>query len=594
MKRIILFVLLAIASAKSYGQDEDTARVKLLDRKLSQEVIKNITRRNKSSDTVTNVKSEQPFLAYNGKIIRHISIKRVGFERSIYDSTHAFKSSILKIANSLHSDTRESVIRDNLFIRKNKPLNPYLLADNERYLRDLDFILDSKIMVYPVAGSPDSVDIEVRTRDVFSLGITGRIHGIDEVMVGLYDANLFGMGQRLQVNAAFEVDREPFTGIDVIYRKSSIGGSLMNANVGYTQINNGRSLGEENEFAYFLRLDRPLVSPYSRLAGGLEISQNWSVNVYRAADSLFRQYRYNAQDVWGGYNLGVNNMTKNRNRKFVALRYFRQHYSRQPAQPESRVIPIYNDQEFVLGEITFYRQNFYKTRYLYGFGRTEDVPYGQTVSLTTGWMSELGLKRLYAGASVVRRVVRQSGAFYEGEVGAGTFFDQKKANDGFAFVNIFYFSKLLQLKKLKARQLVRMGYAKAFDNRLRELLTLNNELAGFRSDSLYGYQRVFLRTESTLFTNWKLVGFRFAPFLSLENAWLKREETEGVGDFYWGTTGGIRIRNENLIFGTIEFRAFYFPNPPLGVDPISFKVTTNVRLKYSGSFVRPPSFVRYN
>jgi hypothetical protein len=171
---------------------------------------------------------------------------------------------------------------------------------------------------------------------------------------------------------------------------------------------------------------------------------------------------------------------------------------------------------------------------------------------------------------------------------------QKKANDGFAFVNVLYFSKLLQLKELKVRQLVRVGYAKAFDNRLRELLTLNNELSGFRSDSLYGYQRVFLRTETTLFTNWKLVGFRFAPFLSLENAWLKRRETEGVGDFYWGTTGGIRIRNENLIFGTIEFRAFYFPNPPLGVDPVSFKVTTNVRLKYSGSFVRPPSFVRYN
>src|SRR5690349_46974 len=115
MKRILLFVFLAIASAKSYGQDDSTKN-RLLDNRLSQEVLKNITR-HKVSDTVTNVKSEQPFLAYNGKIIRHITIKHIGFERSIYDSAHAFKSSIIKVANSLHSTTRESIIQDNLFIR---------------------------------------------------------------------------------------------------------------------------------------------------------------------------------------------------------------------------------------------------------------------------------------------------------------------------------------------------------------------------------------------------------------------------------------------------------------------------------------------
>lgn len=592
MKRIVLFVCLAMAVAKGYGQDDSTKN-RLLDNKLSQEVLRNITRRQKS-DTVKSIKSEEPFLPYTGKIIRNITIRHIGFERSIYDSTRSFKSSMTQIANSLHSDTRESTIRDNLFIRKNKPLNPYLLADNERYLRDLDFILDSKILVYPVHGSPDSVDVEVRTRDIFSLGVTGRVHGIDEVTVGLYDANLLGMGQRLQVDVAFEVDRQPFTGFDLLYRKSSIGGSLVNATLGYTQIDNGRSLGEENEFAYFLRLDRPLVSPYSRLAGGLEISQNKSVNVYRTADSLFRQYRYNMQDVWVGYNFGIHSRTRNRNRHFVALRYFRQHYSQQPVQPESRALSIYNDQRSLLGEVTFYRQNFYKTRYLYGFGRTEDVPYGQTVSLTSGWMNELGHDRLYAGASIVKGIVRESGTFYTAEAGVGTFFDHSSANDAFVFANLLHYNKLLQFTRFKIRQMTRVGYAKAFNNQLRELLSLNNELTGFRADSLYGYQRVFLRTETTLFTNWSLIGFRFAPFLSLENAWLKQKDTNGLGDFYWGTTGGIRIRNENLIFGTIEFRAFYFPNPPEGFDPLSFKITTNVRLKYSGSFVRPPSLVQYN
>jgi hypothetical protein len=331
------------------------------------------------------------------------------------------------------------------------------------------------------------------------------------------------------------------------------------------------------------------------MAGGIELSKNWSTNVYARPDSIFRSYRYSIQDVWAGYNIGVNQLSKSRNRYFAALRLSRQQYSRQPSQPEEQLRPRYNNQRFAIAEISYYRQNYYKTRYVYGFGRTEDIPYGLNVSLTTGWMEEFGLKRWYAGGTIVQGHVRKGGDFYEAEAGYGTFFDNGKSQDIFLYGNVLYYSKLFAIDGMKARQLVRVGFAKAIDNRVRELLTLNDELQGFKPDSLYGYQRVSLRGELTLFTKWKLAGFRFAPFLSLENALLKLDNSsKGIGEYYWGTTGGIRIRNENLIFGTIEFRAFYFPAPPLGVDPISFRVTTNVRLKYSGSFVKPPSFVRYN
>ena len=588
--RVLLYVLFVFSSLNLFAQD--SLKSKLLDRKISKQVIRNITR---SSDTVTAVKSEQAYMRYDGKIIRHISIRHTGFEQSIYDTARNFKNRVTRIANSLHSNTHESVIRDNLFIRENKPLNPYKLADNERYLRDLDFILDSKIIVKSIRGNPDSVDVVVITRDVFSLGPTFSSRGIDQVTAGLYDANLMGLGQRLEVDAGFEVGRVPFTGLNFLYRKSSIGGTLINGTIGVTQINRGISIGDENEYAYFLRLDRPLVSPYSRMAGGLELSRNWSKNVYAEPDSLFRKYTYTVQDLWVGYNLGINNRTRNRNRYFAAARYFRQHYIRQPLQSEELLLPRYNDQKFLLGELTFYKQNFYKTRYLYGFGRTEDVPYGHRLSVTTGWLKEFGMKRLYLGFSAVKGVVMKQGNFYQGEAGFGTFVNEGKSEDAFVFTNLLFYSKLLMMNELKLRQLVSVGYAKAFNPKVRELLTLNDELLGFKPDSLYGTQRISLRTETTIFLKAQLAGFRFAPFLSLENAFLKVHPTTNTpGNFYWGTTGGIRLRNENLIFGTIELRAFYFPSPPIGVEALSFKITTNVRLKYSGGFVRPPAFVRYN
>ncbi|HEY9008988.1 MAG TPA: hypothetical protein VIM75_22790 [Ohtaekwangia sp.] len=591
MRLFALFVLLLVLYTELRAQT-DTTRNRILDNRLSKEVIKTISKK-PGPDAEITIKSEAPFLPYEGKIIRHIIINHIGFERTMYDSARSFRNRITKVANSLHSTTRENIIRNNLFLRENKPLNPYRVADNERYLRDLDFILDSKIIVHRI--SEDSVDLEIVTRDVFSLGGRVSTSGIDDYRIGLYDANLFGMGQRLQTDIGFMGNRAPFIGFDVLYRKSSLGGSLINATVGYTQLDNARSLGNENEYAYFVRLDRPLVSPYSRLAGGLEVSRNWSRNVYQHPDSLFRKYRYNIEDVWGGYNFSIGNLARNRDRHFIAIRYYRQHYSQQPRQPQEEFNPIYNDQKFVLGEMTFYNQNFYKTRYIYGFGRTEDVPYGKTVSITTGWVKELGMKRMYAGASLVKGFVNRNGSFATLQSGIGTFFTNKKSSDTFFYVNGTMYSKLYEPGKVKIRHLVQAGYARSFNNVTRELLTLNDELTGFAPDSLYGSQRISLRLETTLFTNWKLIGFRFAPFLSLENAILKVvPKTAETHDFFWGTTGGVRIRNENLIFGTIELRAFYFPTAVKGVSEFSFKISTNVRLKYSGRFVNPPSFIQYN
>lgn len=581
-------ILIDTASAQS-----DTTKT-LLNNKLTQKAISSV-KRNPKPEGVVTAKSEDPFLPFEGKIIRNIIINKVGFEKSIYDSSKNFRSAATRIANSLHANSKEGVIRDNLFFRKNKPLNPYRLADNERHLRDLDFILDSKIEVCLVDGSEDSVDVEVFTRDVFSLGFKFDPEELDAYRLDVYDANLFGQGQRIQMNTLLDATRSPQAGVELSYRKSSIGGTLINPSVGYTQINTGRSYGVENEHAYYLRLDRPLVSPYSRLAGSLEISKNYSINNYQAPDSTFRDYRYHLEDAWIGYNMGIYNTENSRERHFVSLRYFNQSFERKPSQPAEITNPVYNNQKFLLGSVTFYEQNFYKTQYVYGFGRTEDIPYGKTLTFTAGWSNEFGLDRSYAGMNTSREFVSRKGNFYRLAAGAGSYFREEKTEDAFLFISGLYYSKLLVKKNLKIRQQVEGGHAKAFSNAIRPLLTLNNQLQGFRPDSLFAYKRTFLRTETTVFTNWKILGFNFAGFAAAESAYYQQDPgKDAFQKFIWGINGGFRIRNENLIFGTIEVRGFYFPVTVRGVEPYSIRVSTNVRLKYTSSFVRAPAFVSYN
>ncbi|HEY5749322.1 MAG TPA: hypothetical protein VIU12_24815 [Chryseolinea sp.] len=362
-------------------------------------------------DTVINESSVEVNKVYRGKIIRHIYLEHIALERSIYDSTKRTKKIVATLANAFHGTTKESIVRQHLFIKEDDPLNPEKLSNNERYIRDLDFILDCRIVVVPLPDESDSVDVSVITRDVFSLGI--RVGGSPTApLFGIYDANLAGLGQRLEFIGVLDGTQRPTFTSAAYYRKSSVFGSLANVEFGYTQLNTGVSFGDEPEYAYYVRATRPLVSPYSRIAGGLEFSNNWSHNLDQEPDSAFLRYDYKVSDIWLGYNFGVKRNISNRKRLFLAVRFFDGAYLDRPDQVPYDDVIKYNSASAVLGELTFYKQDFYRTRYVFGFGRTEDVPYGLSLSYSLGYLDQLDTRRPYSAVKFRYSVANRKGNFY--------------------------------------------------------------------------------------------------------------------------------------------------------------------------------------
>ncbi len=597
MSRLILYgFAVLVLGITGQAQDLNGKNGSLTDKKLSRKIIRSITTSEK--DTTINQKSEQTFLQYEGRIIRKIIVRKIGFERSIYDTAkRKIVNDVTRIANSLHTNTRVQVIKDNLFFREKKPLDPYKLADNERHLRDLDFILDATIVVRPVRRSRDSVDVIVVTRDVFSLGGSFTPSSTDAYRFGIYDANLAGMGQRIELNGLYDADRSPNIGRQVLYFKNSVGGSFINATLSYTELNNGSSLGLENEHAVFFRLDRPLISPYTRMAGGMEFSQNWSANVFNESRTIFRDYAYGIRDVWVGYNIGIKNRTTNRNRHFVAVRSFNQHFSKQPAQAVEQTNPLYNDQSFILGEVSFFNQNFYKTRYIYGFGRTEDVPYGKQLTLLAGQVRQLNRDRPYVGAEVVKSFVRKNGDFNTLSFSAGGFYFNERIEDVVLLANASLFSRIVELRQFKVRHSLNISYSSILNQAIILPLRLNSEfgLRRFSADSLVGNKRLGIHAESVLFTPLTVLGFRFAPLVFADMAMIAPKNQNLFNQqAYFALGGGIRTRNENLVFGTIELRFYYFPVVTEGLDPFRLTLSSNLQVKYSSGFVKKPAFIRYN
>lgn len=546
------------------------------------------------TDTIVNVESTDNFAPYAGRIIRNIYVERFGFEKSIYDTARKVATTVTRLANALHSDTREKTVRQHLLFERYQRLNPYELADNERFIRDKDFILDCRIVVLPIEGT-DSVDISVITRDVFSLGATIGGSFPSAPKIGLYDANIMGKAQRLEFTALLDQDRSPKFGYALSYKKSSLLGSLANIELQYTQINTGISVGDESEFAFLGRLSRPLVSPYLRFAGGLEVSRNWSANVYNEPDSTFLDYKYKIFNSWIGYNIGIKKASHSRGRQFLAFRYFDGYYLDAPDLSEDQREPRYSSAYGYLAEFSFYRQNFYKTRYVFGFGRTEDIPYGISFGITGGYVREVQVERPYGALKIRFADASNKGNFYRLTFQTGGYVRDDGLEDFIIHGASAYFTRALNVKRSKFRALLSADYTQLLNRNVSDWLKMSNKyIPGFSADSVVADKRLAVSFQSVLYTPLAIMGFRMAPFTEIDMVMVNCKECRYEQKTYWGLSAGLRTRNENLIFGTIELRATFIPQDEYGDSKFVFGVRQNLRVKNTGVFAAEPTLIRYN
>ncbi len=551
-------------------------------------------------DSYLNGKSEDPYMPYQGKIIRHIYVETVNFDRSFKDTSMRDNSTAAKIGNRLHKSTRKFVIRDNLFIEENTPLNAFKLADNERYIRSLEYIQDARVVIDSLPNNPDSVDITVFTKDLFSIAGGGASNGLNHITLDVYDANLAGMAQRLELTGLYDYTRNPNFAYGGLYRKSNILHSFVDATVGYSVMNISAYTHEE-ESTQYITLARRLVSPYSRFAGGLTLSHNEAYNVYHSPDSILYRYRYDLFDAWAGYNIGIKKLTATNNtirdRRFFALRYYNRFFTEAPLQVGTLFDPIYNSSQAVLATFTFFRQDYYKTQYIYGFGTTEDLPYGYNIAVTGGWHKQLDLERPYAGINASQYIASNHGDFIQLYLRSGGFLYKNTIQDGGYLVGATAFSRIFFWNSTKIRQYINTSYTHLYNRVTYAPLRLDNPygLRGFLSDSAYGTRRLSVQLETEFYLRFRVLGFQFAPFpygdlslLTPENAPFSRSS------LYSSIGGGVRARNENLIFETIELRAYFFPVAPTNMRGFKIILNSNIQYRYSSNYINAPDLMQLN
>ncbi len=192
-------------------------------------------------------RNDLSFVSFEGKIIRNIEVQRLDFGTLITDTAHNFKNTFTKLANSAHHKSREFVIRNNLFFKKGDHLQAYLMADNERHLRDQPYIQDAKIFVFPSNANSDSVDILIRTKDVLSIGGSFEVHNPRSFEMSVKEENLGGSGSSIAAGLLYNQERRKHAGYAAEYIYRNIGGSFIDAYAGFTSFGNTMNTLQKEE-----------------------------------------------------------------------------------------------------------------------------------------------------------------------------------------------------------------------------------------------------------------------------------------------------------------------------------------------------------
>jgi len=527
---------------------------------------------------------------YIGKTVGRIRlVKLEPFGTNLMDTTQRSEHWLTKGLNTIHINTQDHVIRNNLVFRPGQPLEPFELGDSERLLRNQNFIKDAR--VYPVLRGPgnDTVDILVVERDIWSLLINFRVPENRKFDLSFSEQNFLGMGFQLIQDIRF--DRNNRIGYRGLFRDPNILGSYTVGEMAYSNLPDLSLFG--------IRGERRFVTPDIRYGGGLSYSNiERTDTLYTSADYLsVNEIGLNEADGWLGYNILINRESRaERRASFIpAIRYrWRDYFNRPMLESDSL---LYQNSRLLIGNLTLSRQQFFTDNLLFGFGRTEDIPTGIRLEGIVGYEFGEFADRPYAAISLeLSKNTRRLG-YFSTLISVGSFFLNREFDQGLIDVKAQYFSRLLGTdKRIKQRSLLGIQYTQGINRRPNEVLRIDNRfgIRGLNSDSLKGQSVAVVNFKHNFFTSWHPLGFRFAfspsadvGFISQENdpVWSSRP--------YWSLSANFEFNNENFIFGGIAFRFTILPAPPDDASTFSFGIAFRPSGRLLSLQPRPPAPLPY-
>ena len=476
---------------------------------------------------------------------------------------------LYRTANKLHINTRPSVIRSQLLFKPGDPYRHRIVQETERNLRQRDYLYDATIV--PVAWDGHAVDLEVRTRDVWTLnpGVSfSRKGGENALGISIQEDNLFGRGQRVGIEWDNDVDRETlrFSFFDPHFSHGFDQLALTYANA-----DDGSAKG----FSF----RRPFHALDTRRAGGIFLSDNERTESRYALGEEVGEFQHWEEyyELHRGWSRGLQGRWVRR--WTTGVTYDRDRFEPDPESPLGGPLP--EDRELIYPWVGFelLEDSFEERLNQDQIERTEDVLVGLRASLRAGFAAEaFGSDRdaLIASAFVHDGVDLDARQSVFGSVSASGRLQKGGLANGWLGADGRYYLATSRHSKFFAA--VSGVVTEELDEETQLLLGGDNGLRGYPLRYQAGTARALMTLEQRYYSKWypfRLFYVGAAAFFDMGRTWgtdVTGLESSGL---LRDVGIGLRLGSSRSSFGNVLHIDLAFPlDGGDDIDSVQLLVTT--------------------
>ncbi len=479
---------------------------------------------------------------------------------------------LYRAANKLHINTRPAVIRGQLLFKTGEPYNARLVKENERLLRNNDYLYD--VIIVPVAWDGHTVDLEVRTKDVWTLnpGFNfGRSGGKNETSVHVQEENLLGTGRKVEVAWGSDVDSTAWTFafIDPHFLES-----FTRLAVSYSDADDGNTK--------FLGLNRPFYALDTRWAAGTTLNDSTYIDDRYELGKKVGEFKAHDQyyEASGGWSDGL--VSGWVNRWTLGATWQESQFEPEPGKALGGPLPP--DRKFIYPWIGFERvQNAFVERVnLNQIDRTEDVLVGFRGWARLGYASEaLGSRTdallLSAFAQDGTDLSPRQSLF--GSAWASGRYERGSVQNGILGAESRYYLETSARSKFYAR--LSGTVTENLDEDQQLTLGGDTGLRGYPLRYQAGTAKALLTLEQRYYTKWypfRLVHVGGAVFFDMGRTW-GRDVTGATSLGMLKDVGlGLRLGSSRSAFGNVVHIDLAFPlDGDQDIDSVQLIIETSQR-----------------
>jgi len=510
-----------------------------------------------------------PELEAAGVVIGKVHIKA----SEIFDESVPGEDSwVYRTANRIHISTRPKVIKAQLLFSSGEPYRHRLVLETERILRANDYLYDA--VVRPVAYDGRTVDLEVRTRDTWTLnpGINfSRQGGENSGSIELEEKNLLGNGQVLSFGWANNVDRES---LNFNFADPHFMSTWTRLGVFYSDADDGQTAA--------FRLEHPFYALDTRRAGGLYAYDSLRIDPRYSGGDRVGEFERDQQfyEVHGGRSPGWTQGWVTR--WTTGITVDRNHFAEVEGEPLAGPLPT--DREFYYPWIgvDFLEDQFEERVNQDQIERTEDVLLGLRAGARAGYAAE-------AWGSTADALLFSGYLSHGSDVGPGRSLFLGASTSGRVEGDGLRNAVLSAEARFYARTSDKTKFFATVNGTVSEELDLDQQLLLGGDNGLRGYplryqggtSLALLTLEERYYTDWypfRLFNVAAAAFFDMGRTW-GTDVTGSTSDGLLKDVGiGLRLGSSRSAFGNVIHIDLAFPlDGGDDIDSVQFVVETKQR-----------------